>query len=1156
MGNFNISAVLKKAGERQWDDRTLVQESTELAENLLNDSARKISSDERSLLSALEKVAADAKNKEFLLTLCNRVLHSNTPQQQSDNLKKLLADFGGIPTFFSGIARLRFRAASALSLNKEKNGIVHEVHHLIRSTFKDLTLAPSLEKADKKAREWAKDKVALAVSPLSPTVFGYSSAEQYYHFLEAIQSRQTGLGIVIQPWRLCPELTPYAPETGIKNIADKLRTLLRLSMGGGLSTPVIVETGTSDILPLIIEAFLQVMSEEEFFRVNAMPELPAYLKSTPALLHRLTDWSAKRVAKGALPLKVLLVKGSHLDKEKSCAFLYGSEHATAASKADTDARFKQLVATAIKTDAKTIIPVIGTHNLFDLSYALLCWGRHKRVGLPHFVFKGGLGNHLARYLAKEGASVTLTVGMASDLDNDSGFEQYLTQLVSELSRPDGYLTNGYAPKTDSMGWTRMRQQFLASASGRKESETEQLKAIDSLIPGTLSHVTNAARTAEFFDRAGQETKQIEIPLLIGGEEKNTPLTCIKRSLTAPGVEDYRFTSADFSLIDDVLRLAQSATAKAAERTPEQRSTIALTLAKKLQKNRVEIEALLVRDAGFNYRDAEHELLCATDTCYYYEQNTDRTGLRDGTYPISRGIVVVTPGNIHPLADAVSGIIAALLTGNVVIYKPSAETVLLGQRIAELIKECGVEEPEIQFLPCLDNQISTKLMASPHVKAIFADGEAVQLRQLKTAAPAAAIFNTPHGTTTAYLSDTADWQQAVRDLTESVFRRSGQCPTCPHIVLVHAGVYDNPDFSAALKDALHLIKAAPGWREEATLGPLAARLPEEALYQLTHTNPGESWLVEPTTTEQASLVRNPGIRIGVQADSPLLGYIHKLPLMALIRVESTEQATLTQQQLSAGKAAIIYTTDDTEADTWKQAMHTCCNVGINCCPSVRPALQPFGSQSAVPTASQPVPGSRNFLIYLNRWEENARPQKRGKHSVSLFVPWESLSPKPAGDDSMRLSAAAGSLSYWWENEFGELHDISSHPEFSTTMRYLPCPVCIRAEAETADTDLSIAIMAALKADCNITLSTATLRPWMARSLEGLGIRLKAESREDYLRRMPELAAKGITVRDPLATDADLARAAACRLKVVREPIVANGRIELLHYLREQYITEKR
>ena len=100
MGNFNISAVLKKAGERQWDDRTLVQESTELAENLLNDSARKISSDERSLLSALEKVAADAKNKEFLLTLCNRVLHSNTPQQQSDTTKSFMPISAAFPLSF------------------------------------------------------------------------------------------------------------------------------------------------------------------------------------------------------------------------------------------------------------------------------------------------------------------------------------------------------------------------------------------------------------------------------------------------------------------------------------------------------------------------------------------------------------------------------------------------------------------------------------------------------------------------------------------------------------------------------------------------------------------------------------------------------------------------------------------------------------------------------------------------------------------------------------------------------------------------------------------------------------------------------------------------------------------------------------------------
>ncbi|MBR5213434.1 MAG: hypothetical protein IKV92_04140, partial [Akkermansia sp.] len=66
----------------------------------------------------------------------------------------------------------------------------------------------------------------------------------------------------------------------------------------------------------------------------------------------------------------------------------------------------------------------------------------------------------------------------------------------------------------------------------------------------------------------------------------------------------------------------------------------------------------------------------------------------------------------------------------------------------------------------------------------------------------------------------------------------------------------------------------------------------------------------------------------------------------------------------------------------------------------------------------------------------------------------------------------------------------------------------------------------------------------------------ENRMDYLKRLPQLAAAGITVRDTAATDEDLAVATACGLQINRAPIVGNGRIELLHYLREQYITHKR
>ena len=271
----------------------------------------------------------------------------------------------------------------------------------------------------------------------------------------------------------------------------------------------------------------------------------------------------------------------------------------------------------------------------------------------------------------------------------------------------------------------------------------------------------------------------------------------------------------------------------------------------------------------------------------------------------------------------------------------------------------------------------------------------------------------------------------------------------------------------------------------------------------------------------------------------------------MRVESTTRAISLQRELSAGQAAVIYSHDNAEIETWKKELANCAHLCINCCPSARPGLLPFGSWSPALYGSHALPGGRNFLLPLSKWEETARPQRRGKQRNIAFTPWEVLFPKPNPDDAMRLTTAADSISYWWETEFGTTHTLCPKPGEETVLRYLPIPTCIRVEKETSDIDLSIALMAALKAGATVQLSTATMRPWMGT----LSIKITVESRTDYLGRMPSLATDGVHVRDTAATPEDMAVAAACGLHINRDAIIGNGRIEMLHYLREQTITAK-
>lgn len=1154
MGESDISAKVEEAKSKKWDDRTLAQKAADIAQDIHTDALKLLKSDERTLLAALSRLVTDEKNRTFLRNFCARVLHA-PHDHQSDNLRALMSEFGGVPTFFSTVSKLRFKAA-AVAARSMQGAAMAEVRRVFRSTFGELTLPTNMDKVERRVRDFAKDSLRLALQPLSPAVFGNRSAERYMKNLVAIATRQSEVGLIIEPQRLCPNLSPYSPTVSAKDFSDKLRTLLQQVCKNGKNTPIIISATSSAQLTVAIEGCKRTLGKKDYSKANVIIELPAYLNAAPTILRDLTEWATARSAKGGSPLKVLLIKGSHLNTERECAFLYGQESAAAPNKAATEARYKQLVRQAISAKATAICPVIGTHNPFDIAYALLNWGRSGRKGLPPFTFCAGLGNHLGRLLTSQGAEVILTAGVTAEDAEISGFESYLLELVNELSRPDGYLTYGYAVDPADMGWSRMRQHFLAALSGREEAPTDGAQPALTEFTGSHLHCTDLAATEAFYAAAAAELERPQelLPLIVDGKELHSPLTCIHRSLITPGLEDYRFISADFQAVNTITRRAAIAAVRN-HLPPDERRNHLLRLARRLDKRRTELQAVLVRDAGFTYADADTELRNAIDAARFYEQSAAADGLYDGTTYEPLGVIVVAPGQIHPLADAVAGIAAAWVMGNSIIYKPAAHNTLLGHKLTEILNDAGITDPGLQLVPCLDNEIAAKLMTAPEVDGIITGLGKKAARDLAAAKPTATLCSSPCGAATVYISSHGDWQQAVHDITAAAFRRAGHCPTAPHIILVHAEIYDNQHFINAIKDSVASLRAATGNREEAQVGSAPGPYTPEQLRCLSKLQQNESWLVQPLATEIGSLTYTPGIVTGLTSSSPLLQHIGNLPVIALFRVENTTQATSLQRELTAGQAAAIYSLDEEDTANWQRALRNTAQLYINCCPDARPGMLPYGTARPALCGAAPLPGGPNFLTSLGNWQENARPQRRGKQRNIPFAPWDVLVPKPSPDDIMRLTTAADSLSYWWENAYGTSKLLCDRPGEPTELFYSPINICMRAEKETSDTDLAIALMAALRAGSSMQLSTATMRPWMPRTLQELGVPVRVESREEFEYRFPSMAADGIFVRDPAASDIAVSVAEACGLRLSRACVLANGRLELLRYLQEHTITRR-
>lgn len=1149
MGETEIRTLLSDARSKGWADQTLVQRSTELAREVYAASLGRMRAEERTFISAAKRLALDEESRHFVRHLCEAVLH---PTGNSiDEVKDMIANHGGVPTFFSSMARLRIKAA-VMAPRGMQNAAMGEVKRVFRSTFGELVLSTHMGKVSRRAGALAKEKMRLILRPLSPRVFGQKGAERYEKNLLAILSKQPGVGVVVEPQRLCPAISPSSPEYSVQLLTDKLQHVVQAAQEAG-GSPVHIKTRCSDTLGIMAGALKHALALPELDEAEVSIELPAYLKTSLSCLRELSDWAEARSLRGARPLRVLLVKGDHLEEQRRCSARYGTESRLCDGKAETDMNFIRLLEAAVACPDRAITPVVGTHEVMHLSYAALLWARSGREGMPPISLIYGLGNHVGRVFAVLGSQVDLVAGVAAEESEARAFERYLLNTLHELSRPGSYMTAGNAANPGAIDWSAKAKPIMAAHSKRDSGNVSgnSTNDVGAWQPGCLDALSERAEVDAFYAaaRAEKERQQELISLHLGKDELRSPLTCIHRSLIVPSLEDYRYTGADYEAVSAALAYAEK---RANEPKPsmDDRSAGLRRAARELKKRRAEFAGVLVRDAGFTVADAAAELRDAQDALRYAAiQDEVWRGLQDGAEARAKGIVVVAAGSAHPLADAADGIAAAWMGGNTIIYRPATYSALLGARFSELLRECGVE---LILLPCADAEISHRLMSDERVHAVVCTTAPDQARRLAAANPGASILATPAHGPSVYLAESCDWAQAVREISAASFRRSGQGSHCPHLILVHDSLCNDAAFCAALEDIVASQEPRPTWLEGAHLGPISTPLGDCERRLLTGNSDDVEWWVAPRAESPTSQLWSPGLCAHVQPQGDFVRYGQRLPMLGIVRVGSAREAAGIQMQLSRGICAVIYSDDEEEIATWMREAD-CRRVCVNCCPTMRHGACPMPMcKTNQGGATGLMRGLMSSAAALCRWEEKERPTVRSPRRNLEFDPKDILPSSSNVDEAMRLSAAADSISYWWEQEFSRERRLSPVEGLQAVLTYHPERVCLRVERELSDTDLAIMLMAARQMRCRIELSVAEERGWLSLFAEQHGASISYASREDFEASFAALAARGILLRNPGAGAQAVARAAACGLRMESSPVIANGRLELMRYSDERVV----
>ena len=293
--------------------------------------------------------------------------------------------------------------------------------------------------------------------------------------------------------------------------------------------------------------------------------------------------------------------------------------------------------------------------------------------------------------------------------------------------------------------------------------------------------------------------------------------------------------AEEKLAEETLQSLASSSAPFRRLPTEARTKMLRKLADLMRQERDDLSALIVREVGKPWREADADVCEAIDFCEYYAAEADRMGRpqRMGEVPGEENLyfyepkgiaVVISPWNF-PLAIACGMTVAALVTGNPTVLKPAEPSVLIASRFAELVLQAGFPPDAFAFLPSPGSTVGAKLVSDPRVALIcFTGSKEVGLNIIENAArvhpgqsAVKRVIAEMGGKNAIIVDSDADMDDAVRGVRDSAFGYAGQkCSACSRLIVV-GDAYE--PFMKRLVEATRGILVGEAKAPETFLGPV-------------------------------------------------------------------------------------------------------------------------------------------------------------------------------------------------------------------------------------------------------------------------------------------------------------------------------------------------
>jgi acyl-CoA reductase-like NAD-dependent aldehyde dehydrogenase len=331
-------------------------------------------------------------------------------------------------------------------------------------------------------------------------------------------------------------------------------------------------------------------------------------------------------------------------------------------------------------------------------------------------------------------------------------------------------------------------------------------------------------------------------------------------------------------------------------------------------------------AGFEER-ARHMIAIAADALADRPVG-DKPGFTRFIRRAPLGVVfVVAPWN-YPYLTAVNAVIPALMAGNAVILKHSAQTPLCAERLGEAFAAAGLPRGIFQHLHLSHGAVDS-VVRDPRTAFVSFTGSVPGGHAIvhATAERFIAANLELGGKDPAYVRPDANLAQAIETLVDGAFFNSGQSCCGIERIYVHGDVYD--DFVEGFVELTNRYRLGDPLDPETTIGPMVRTSAATAVRWQIHDalTKGARALIDTANfaaDKDATPYMAPQVVVDVDHSMLLMSEETFGPAIGIMRVADDDQAVALMNDSAFGLTAAIFTADtdaalrigdDIDTGTW-------------------------------------------------------------------------------------------------------------------------------------------------------------------------------------------------------------------------------------------------